>query len=424
MIVTVGPGTARGLVDAPPSKSYTHRALIAGFFARRPYRVLRPLLSEDTRATRRGLQALGAEIRGRKRAWTIRPGVARRSGRVVRIDCGESGTTLRLLTSVAATTGRPALFVGRPQLSVRPLEGLARSLEAAGAHVGRPRHGSLPLVVHGPIRPGRFRVPGGTSSQYVSSLLLALPTLAGPSTLEVVGRRVSEPYIQATLAVMAAHGVRVQTRPHGWRIPGGQRYHGSRFEVPGDASSAAYLWTAAAVTGGQVRVGRIPSRWPQADRLILDVLRDGGSLVHESSDAVEVQGPAGRPFSVDLTAAPDLYPLVGVLAAVAPGRSTIRGAAHVVYKESNRRAATIDLVRRIGGRCDARSDRLVISGTGRPSPLHLRGLDDHRLVMSAAVAATVASAPSTIGDGRAVRKSFPGFWTALRRIGISVREVP
>ncbi|MCI4339884.1 MAG: 3-phosphoshikimate 1-carboxyvinyltransferase [Thermoplasmata archaeon] len=420
MIVTVSPGVARGRLEAPPSKSYTHRALIAGFFAGRPYRVLHPLVSDDTRATRRGLQQLGTRIHTVRGAWSLRPPHGSPSLRRVRLDCGESGTTLRFLASVAATTGRPVQFVGRPQLAGRPLEGLVQSLEKAGVTVGRPSGGSLPLDLRGPLRPGHLAVPGGTSSQYVSSLLLALPTLDGPSSLEVLGRRVSEPYIRATLAVMAAHGVRVQERSNGWRIPAPQSYQGNRFDVPGDASSAAYLWTAAAVTGGQVTVDRIPSRWPQADRLILDVLRDAGASVRESERSVEVRGPVGRTFSVDLTSAPDLYPLAGVLASVTPGISTIRGAAHVVFKESNRRAATIDLVRRIGGRCTSGRDRLTIHGTDHPRALRLRGLDDHRLVMSAAVAATVARGASSIGDGLAVRKSFPGFWSAWRRIGINV----
>jgi 3-phosphoshikimate 1-carboxyvinyltransferase len=424
MIVTVEPGRAEGRIDAPPSKSYTHRALIAGFFAHRAYRVEHPLASDDTAATRRGLAQLGSRIHVGDDAWTIRPARPSRRSGVVRVDCGESGTTLRFLVSVAATTGRRVCFTGRPPLARRPLEGLVQGLEGAGVQVVRPPSGSLPLELTGPLQPGPFRVPGSVSSQYLSSLLLALPTLAAPSSLEVVGQRVSEPYIAATLAVMANHGVRVIDRPHGWTIPAPQPYRGDRFDVPGDASSAAYLWAAAAVSGGRVTVDRIPARWPQADRLILDVLRDAGATVNETARSVSVRGPLLRPFSVDLTAAPDLYPLAGVLAAVVPGRSAIRGAAHVVFKESDRRAATIDLVRRIGGSCVAARAGLTIRGVARPKALRLRGMGDHRLVMSAAVAAIVAPSPSTFGDARAVRKSFPGFWTALARLGIGVRRLP
>jgi 3-phosphoshikimate 1-carboxyvinyltransferase len=422
MIVTIQPGTARGRVDAPPSKSYTHRALVAAFFSHHPYRVIRPLVSDDTRATRRGLAQLGTRTRVQRGIWSLRPATGLPSPRPARIDCGESGTTLRFLASLAATTGRRVRFTGRPQLAVRPLEGLVQSLEGAGVTVLRPAKGSLPLELKGPLRPGRFSVAGSVSSQYISSLLLALPTLERPSTLEVVGARVSEPYIAATLAVMAAHGIRVLERPNGWSIPAPQEYEGNRFEVPGDASSAAYLWSAAAVSGGRVRVDRIPTQWPQADRLILDVLRDAGAVVAETSRSATVRGPIDRPVSVDLTPAPDLYPLVGALAATVPGRSRIRGAPHVVFKESNRRAATIDLVRRLGATCSEVGSGLAVVGTSRPKALRIRNLDDHRLVMSSAVAATAADGPSSIGDGRAVRKSFPGFWTSLRQLGISAVE--
>jgi 3-phosphoshikimate 1-carboxyvinyltransferase len=424
MIVIVRPGRASGRLVAPPSKSYTHRALIAGFFARRPYRVIRPLVADDTRATRNGLAQLGCSVRVRPNDWTLRPRPVARPARPARIDCGESGTSLRFLASVAATSGRRVRFTGRPQLARRPLEGLVQSLESAGVQIARPESGSLPLEITGPLRPGRFSVPGSVSSQYISSLLLALPTLGGPSTLQVLGPRVSEPYIAATLAVMASHGVRVVESRRGWTIPAPQVYRGDRFEVPGDASSAAYLWAAAAVSGGSVTVDRVPARWPQADRVILDILRQAGATVSETRVSASVRGPLARPFSVDLTASPDLYPLAGALAAVLPGRSHLRGAAHVVFKESNRRAATESLIRGLGGSCSGSRTDLTVRGVDRPRALRLRGLDDHRLVMSAAVAATVAVGPSSLGDARAVRKSFPRFWTELRRLGISVTGAP
>jgi len=424
VIVTVYPGPARGRLDAPPSKSYTHRALVAGYFARCPYRVLRPLVADDTRATRRGLGKLGRRFRVARGVWIERPAPGRRTPKAVSIDCGESGTTLRFLASVAATSGRCVRFTGRPQLAARPMEDLLLSLESAGVRVERSASGSLPVTVTGPLHPGRFSVSGTVSSQYVSSLLLALPTLDAPSTLQVRGRRVSEPYIAATLAVMRAHGVRVLERPDGWTVPAPQLYRGRSFEVPGDASSAAYLWTAAAVSGGRVTVDRVPLRWPQADRRILELLRAAGAKVTETAASASVEGPLDRPFSVDLTASPDLYPLAGVIAAVVPGRSQIQGAAHVVFKESNRRDATVALVGRIGARCRASRTGLTIRGTDRPKALRLRGLDDHRLVMSAAVAALATPSPSTIADGRAVRKSFPGFWRAFRQLGVAVAEGP
>ncbi len=413
----VQPGAVRGRLEAPPSKSYTHRALVAGFLARRRYEVVRPLDADDTRATRDGLIALGARFTAARGRWTLLPPVARRLSRPASIDCGQSGTTLRLLCAVAARESRSVHFVGSGRLSRRPMQPLLDSLASGGVRVTTVARRTLPLRLLGPLQPGAFSLDGSVSSQFISALLFVLPTLNGPSTLTVVGKRVSEPYVDATVAVIRAHGVALNGSRGRWSTPGHQRYRGGRFRVPGDASSAAYLWAAAAVTGGRVAVLGVDPHWPQADRRVLDVLRLSGASVREGPRRIEVNGRATDPFEVDLTASPDLYPLMGALAATIPGRSVLRGASHVIFKESNRRTETVRLVRALGGKVRASRDRLAITGSTRPRALRLRGIDDHRLVMSAAVAALGGDGTSSIADAAAVGKSFPGFWEALGSLG-------
>jgi len=190
--------------------------------------------------------------------------------------------------------------------------------------------------------------------------------------------------------------------------------------VPGDASSAAYLWAAGALAGGPVRVTGVPDRWPQADLAVLELLRAAGASVRRSGDAVEVAGPTRDGFEVDLTDAPDLFPLVGVIAAATPGRSQLSGAPHLAFKETDRRTATIQLVRAMGATARPTPAGLTIAGRPAPRPIRYSGWADHRLVMSAAVAALCADGPSQIGRAEAVAKSFPGFWTALEHIGAEV----
>jgi 3-phosphoshikimate 1-carboxyvinyltransferase len=419
---TVHPGVAHGSARAPPSKSYTHRALVAAHLAHRPFDVVRPLVADDTRATARGLHALGSLVDVNDQRWRLSP--SSHPVQRPRVRCGNSGTTLRFLTAVAAAQAQPVWFEGGAQLSARPIAGLAESLRASGVEVTVAGARTLPMKVRGPLQPGQLHVDGSVSSQYVSALLLVLPTLAGPSTLSVDGERVSEPYIASTAAVLRSLGVRLNGGDGRWKVPAPQAVTGRRFEVPGDASSAAYLWAAAAVTGGQVALRGIPGRWPQADRLILELLGQAGARVRESADGARVSGPVETPFDIDLTGAPDLYPLAGAIAALIPGPSTIRGAAHVVFKESDRRAATIRLVQDLGGRAMFRGGRLRIHGTRHPRAIRMRPSDDHRVVMSAAVAALRADGPSRIGDARAVRKSFPGFWSALRGLGVRAGVQP
>jgi 3-phosphoshikimate 1-carboxyvinyltransferase len=251
------------------------------------------------------------------------------------------------------------------------------------------------------------------SSQFASALLFTLPTLEDDSSIQLRGTIVSEPYLEATLAVLAHHGIQVHRNGRQFEIPGRQRFAGSGFAVPGDASSASYLWAAAAIGGGTVRVSGLPSAWPQADFAVLELLEATGADVSRHPDGATVSGGSRTPFRIDLTDSPDLYPLAGALAATAPGTSRLVGAPHVFLKESDRRAETARLARALGARVRLAGGGLVIEGSSRPRAVRLPQLSDHRLVMSAAVGALAADRASLVGDATAVRKSFPGFWSVL-----------
>ena len=205
-----------------------------------------------------------------------------------------------------------------------------------------------------------------------------------------------------------------------FRIHGPQSYRDRAFRVPGDASSAAYLWAAAAVSGGSVTVRGLPDQWPQADLAVLPLLRRFGARVASGLRGTRVQAGRRRAFSFDLTDSPDLYPLAGVLAACVPGTSRVIGAAQVAAKESDRRAETIALARAMGARVEPRPNELRITGRACPSGFSIRTATDHRVVMSAAVGALACDRRSTIGRQEAVAKSFPDFWTVLARIGAGV----
>ncbi len=416
--VQIRPSTAAGRVPAPSSKSYTHRFLLAAHLSGRRSRVRHPLVSDDTDRSARALQSLGSSVRRRAEVWTVTPARATGRGSPRVIDCGESGTTLRLLTAMAALQAAPVRFEGSGRLPVRPMRPLLRALSELGAEVrGSTSRRSLPFELRGPIHGGTVDLEVGTSSQFTSALLFALPTVQPDSRIRAVGQPVSEPYVRATLEVLQRHGVRVHSRASGYVVPGGQQFRGGDMDVPGDASSAAYLWAAAALTGGRVAVDRIPERWPQADLAVLGVLRQYGAHVDRVGDRVTVEGDRHRPIRVNLDGAPDLYPLVGVLAASAPGSSEIRGAAHVAQKESNRKVETVRLARAMGAKVRSSSQGLAIEGTASVRPLRLERLTDHRLVMSATVASLIAGGPSVVGEASAVRKSFPRFFEVLRALG-------
>lgn len=415
------PSTVDGTVVAPASKSYTHRFALAAHLSGRASRVRRPLVSDDTLRTARALRVLGSDVDLGRDVWTISPGTRAppRGTRV--IDCGESGTTLRLVTAAAALRPTRYRFVGAGRLPRRPMRPLTEALGHLGATIARrPGSATLPFEIRGPVHGGAVDLAVDESSQFTSALLFALPTVAPSSTIRAVGTPVSEPYVRASLAVIRRQGVRVARFPAGYRVPGGQRYRAVEATVPGDASSAAYLWAGAAVARGRATVEGVPPTWPQADLAVLDLLRRYGAVVRRTGGSITVRGEQRRPFRVRLTDAPDLYPLAGVLAAAAPGRSYLLGAEQVVAKESNRRLETERLVRSMGARVTAVGGGLAIDGVARPHPVHLRAARDHRIVMSAAVAAIAATGPSEIADASAVHKSFPGFFETLGRLGAEV----
>ncbi|MCI4362953.1 MAG: 3-phosphoshikimate 1-carboxyvinyltransferase [Thermoplasmata archaeon] len=415
----VRPGPVSGRIRAPPSKSYTHRGAVIGHLTGVPFELVNPLESGDTRATRDGLEALGTSILRRERRWVFRPNHRPRPPRFRTVRCASSGTTLRFLLSVAALDTVPVRFVGNPDLGRRPVEPLLRALERRGARCRRPGgRRSLPVTVEGVLRPGDFEVSGEESSQFLSSLLLVTPALPSSSRIRLTSPLVSRPYVEATLAALRRQGVEVRAGDDEWevRAPGGFRRRS--FEVTGDASSAAYLWASAAVAGGTIEVAGVDPRWPQADLAVLELLERAGATVRSGARGVRVVGAGLNPFEFDFTACPDLLPLGGVLAALARGgASVLGGAPHATLKESDRHAGTEALARALGARTRRWRQGLAVVPSALPRSLRAPASSDHRIVMASAVAALGLGAPSRIRNVEAVRKSFPGFWDALRSLG-------
>lgn len=414
---TFSPGRLAGRVRAPGSKSYTHRAVVAAHLADAPTEIRSPLVSDDTLRTVAAVRALGSRVRVGRNVWTVSPRARRPRGRT-RIDCGESGTTARFAAALAALGSSPVVLRASGRLGARPMVPLVDALRSLGARAAFARSSaSFPLTISGPIHGGEVEVASGESSQFTSALLLTLPTTREDSVLRLTGRPVSEPYVAATLATMRARGVEARRGRRRFLVPGGQRYRGGKVEVPGDASSAAYLWAGAAVTRGSVAVDGISPLWPQADLAVLELLRRYGARVVRSGNTVRVRGGERRAFRFDLDDTPDLLPLAGALAAAAEGRSVLRGAAHAAAKESDRRTETARLARAMGAEAAVTKDRIVVDGSARVPPYRLRGIRDHRLLMSGAVGALAATGPVRLDDAGCVAKSFPGFFEVWSRLG-------
>jgi 3-phosphoshikimate 1-carboxyvinyltransferase len=410
----IQPGRVDGRLRAPSSKSHTHRAFLLGALNGNAL-VRHPLRSDDTEATLRGLEGLGLLVT--EEADGVRVGGHLRSAPRP-IDARESGTTLRLLTPMAALLATPVSFTGRPRLAERPMDPLLAALRALGARVERPSAG-FPLTLRGPLKGGHCRLPGDQSSQFLSGLLFASPLVAADTDIELTSPVASRPYVDLTLRLLRDHGLRIEEEGLRFHVPGGQRARQKPIDVPGDYSSAAFLLAAAAVTGGRVTVDGLDPDDAQGDRAILDHLRAFGADVSRSADAVAVEGGSLRAADLNLGPTPDLFPVLAAVAACAPGTSRLHGAPHLRAKESDRIRAMHENLRRFGVASEERPDGLVVHG-GHPRGAQIAAYNDHRVAMAGAVLALAASGPSELPEPDVVQKSYPGFTRDLASLAPGV----
>jgi len=396
---------------APPSKSVTHRALVAAALARGRSAVRNPLDADDTRVTREGLSALGVPVTDESGTWVVegRDGLVAGGGR---LDLRESGTSARLLLALSALGEAPSVLDGDPRLRERPIADLAEALERLGARVvPGDRSGKLPLEAGGvPPSGGRVEVPGDATSQYASALLLVGSRL--PHGLDLTMRlpAVSLPYVRITERVLADFGVRVRNDGLRWLVAP-TRYRGREYVVEGDWSSASYLLAAAAVTGGRVTVDGVSASSAQADARLPAILRRTGCVVDVGRDRVEVRGGARwTGFDLDMNEAPDLVPTLAALAAFADGPCVIRGVGHLRHKESDRLETIASNLNAVGRPASVVGDRLEIGApAGRLHGARIATASDHRIAMAFAVVGLRVEGVE-IDDPGCVAKSHPGFW--------------
>jgi 3-phosphoshikimate 1-carboxyvinyltransferase len=414
----------RGPLDAtvrvPGSRSLTNRALLAAALADGPSTLTGALESDDTEAMRDCLDALGVAVACEGDVFRV----AGRGGRLAAphrtLDVRYSGTTARFITAAATLADGPSRIDGEPRMRERPIDDLVHALVELGAGVTiEGRGGCPPLAVAGGGLPGGTAViDGSRSSQFVSGVLLAAPCAARDVTLKLKdGVLVSRPYVEMTLAVMRAFGADA-----GWRADDAlhvtaRPYRPRDYAVEPDASSAAYPFAAAAITGGRVRVAGLPADSTQADLRLLDALEAMGCTVRREADACEVRGPEHlRALDVDGNDFPDAAMALAVVALFADGPSRIRNVANLRIKESDRLAALETELRKLGAGARAGADELVIEpARGAYRGAAIDTYEDHRMAMALALAGLRIPGVE-IRDPGCVRKTWPDYFEALERL--------
>ena len=410
-----------GVVSAPPSKAYTHRMLIATSLSNGTSLIHNPLISDDTQATLEAVKALGATTKLNKNCWTI-DGAEQPLTPSKPIDCRESGSTLRFIIPVAALAAGSSMFLFEASFERRPVAPLLESLKELGVESNIQRDVSSVSVGGGGIRGGKTSIRGDVSSQFISGLLFACPKAKADTEISVTTKLESKSYVEMTLEVLGKHGIKSSV-DHDFsrlRIPANQSYRPCDHAVPGDFSSAAFLFAAAAVTSSTVTVNGLDYQISQGDKKIVDILEKMGASIKICDNSVEVTGKPLVGINIDAKDIPDLVPVCAVLACYSEGRSEIFNAKRLRYKESDRLASISTELQKMGADITVNEDGLTINGA---CPFHGTTVDphnDHRIAMACAVAALGAKGETKIQNVECINKSYPQFFDDLRLIGANV----
>lgn len=409
-------------MTAPPSKSYTHRAIILGALVGERFEVIRPLISDDTEATLSAIEMMGATIdRGVNSIRIFCPRIVAPKST---IDARNSGTTLRLISGIAALIEGKTQITGDDSLRRRPMKPLLNALRELGAKcAGEGAEEHPPVRIEGPMTGTHAKLPGDVSSQFISSLLIACPMKKTPTRIKITGSQKSRSYVDISLDVLKKLRIEVNRVPDGFEMQGGQRPKGRTFEIPGDFSSAAFLMCGAAITGGDVRIRGLDISSPQGDAAILKVLSEFGSKIETSGDMIRCVAGERLPFEFDVSNTPDLFPILAVIAATANGRSRLFGGEHLKFKESNRIETTVAMLSDLGVDAQATADGCIINGKGKIRGGTINTHNDHRIMMSAVIAGLASEQGVILSDDSSYVISYPAFIDDVQKLGGMLQKV-
>jgi 3-phosphoshikimate 1-carboxyvinyltransferase len=407
MKVKINPKKLTGSVFAPPSKSYAHRALIAAalcFFE--TIRINNVALSADIEATMNCLRAMGASFTLKKTAGG-RYGIAvhgiERIPEEIEIDCYESGSTLRFILPICAALGIKTVFRGRGKLPSRPIDTYLRELGRNGITFVKPDEGFLPLKMSGRLHGGSYEIEGNISSQFASGLMFALPLCSDDSHIQISGVFQSEGYAEMTAGTLRKFGITtIRDKNNGITIRGGQHYFNIKKScmVENDWSQAAFFYTANYL-GSDLQI-KVAKKSVQPDAVIVDILRDFAE---------------GDKRDYSMAQCPDILPILAVAASFSGRQIHFTDAERLVIKESNRLKTTADMINALGGHAEYNSNMLAVYPVSEFRGATVDGANDHRIVMSAAIAAIKSNAPVTILGAEAVTKSYPDFFGVYSELG-------
>ena len=398
MNISISPAPLGGSIKAIPSKSAAHRLLICAALADKETEISCPGLSKDISATADCLKALGADICYEQGVFRVKPIVKAKENAL--LDCGESGSTLRFLLPVVCALGAGGRIKMHGRLPDRPLSPLWEELEKHGAKLSKPEHDVI--SVEGKLEAGEYKIRADISSQFISGLLFALPLLGGESKIVMEGPVESVGYINMTCQAQEIFSVKCPLEDKTFFVSSDAFYKSPAVaDVEGDWSNAAFWLVADALSEKKIELSGLLDNSLQGDKAVVSAIEQ-----IRAGDAI-----------VDVKDIPDLVPILSVLAAVSPGKTEFINAARLRIKESDRLKAVSNMLLALGGDCTETEAGLIINGLEKLCGGTVDSVNDHRIAMSAAVAAVVCTAPVTVLGAEAVEKSYPKFFEDYKKLG-------
>lgn len=413
------------MVRCPPSKSYTHRAIAIASLANGESIINMPLISRDTIATLSASRSLGINIDQHRARITIDGKYPLDTPQNI-INAENSGTTIRIYAAMAALTRRGfTVLTGDASLRRRPMQPLLDGLNQLGVVCfSSQMNGLSPLLIKGGgIRGGHVTINGNISSQFLSSLLISSIYATRPVSIQVRGQQVSKPYVKSTLSSMQKFGVLVDSEEDltEYYIEN-NKYRPTQFQIPGDFSAAALLLVAGVVVGGTLTLKGLNFSLPQADSKILEILKEMNAEIKVNRRRGEVRVTGSKTIeggNFDLTDAPDLLPVISILALKATSPVKITGIAHARLKETDRVAIIASQLKKFGARVVEAEDQLSILPPRILRNSNIQTFNDHRLFMAFTIASLMTE-KSEIEGAESIDVSYPNFLLDLKRLGANI----
>lgn len=411
-MIRVSGKNLKGSIEAIPSKSYAHRALIAASLSHKPSKIKFSRSSKDIDYTISCLKSLGSEILDLEEGGVeVNPIKTKDESPI--LDVGESGTTFRLILPLASAIYEECKFVGKEGLARRPIIELMEAMEVNGVKFSADR---LPFTSKGKLNSGVFRIPGDISSQYISGLLFAAPLLEGKTEISLTSSLESKAYVDITMDILNKFGIQIKSSNGRYQVER-QDYKSKDYSVEGDWSNAAFFLVAGALGHGITMTG-LNMKSSQGDIKILDILEDLGASLQVKDKSITISKNKLSPIEVDLSEIPDSLPVLAVAAAsVEGGVSRFYNGKRLRIKESDRLNSVATMIRNLGGRVEEKEEELLVYGTGGLKGGRTSSFGDHRLVMAASIASMISEEDVAIKNFQDVSKSYPLFFEDFEKIG-------